>query len=309
MPALLVFADKYARSWPAHERGDAPQSLEIVDAFTREFATDAHLVAYSLPEDAPRRRLHSDALELLTAPPLMVLLVVDVDPAGHVATNRWREDTRTRAGYLLGDPFGYFTRGGARFVWRIDPHAITDADAWARWYLLALIAIAAMSGIVADPACCDWTRMYRLPHATRDGEPQRHGWVCGSPDTIGTWTAPNMSPADTLATLGWLAAQSTAWTRRAVRLAPPAPRPMRAINATGDGSRALRWAVSQVAAHGKGDRNTELFRRTRWLAGLVQRGELAAADVDRAMVDAGIAAGLRVAEVRRTVRSALKGAA
>ncbi len=308
-PSILVFPTRFARGWPAHACGEAPEITEAAEAFTTVYGTDGHFTGYELAAESPRRRLTLDALAALPVPPSMVWFVADVDAPAHASTDEWRDVQRTLSRYVPGNPFGYFTRGGARLVWRLERRPIVDGDEWSRFYLLGLVALAALSGIVADPACHDWTRLYRLPHATRDGVLQQHGWICGDPAAIGAWTMPEISPADLAATLGWLESISPAWARRASRLFPPPERPVRAFSGTGDASRAIRWAADRVANHGQGDRNTELFRRARWLRGLVERGELAAADVERAMFAAGLASGLTEREARRTIASALRGAA
>lgn len=301
---MLILPTPFVRSWPDHEGAPAGVVLPAGDALTREWPTDAHFVAYSA-----ERRLSGRAIE--HGPVRVGALVLDVDGPDHGRTPEWDAALLEKAGGLPGAPFGYFTRGGARFLWRLaQPFVVADVDdaeAWARFYLLAAVEVAAVTGIVADPACSDWTRLYRLPHATRDGAVQRHGWVCGSPTSIGTWPGVTLSEAEATTALGWLSAQSPAWARRACRLAPPRPR--RRVEARGDGGRALRWAAERVAGAGAGDRNAELFRRGRFLAGLVQRGELGAEEAATALVDAGKAAGLTQREAARTVRSALRGAA
>ena len=58
--------------------------------------------------------------------------------------------------------------------------------------------------IHADPACKDWTRLYRLPHATRElhGQPENYE-VIGDAHHMGAW-APEITPEDVAraATLG-----------------------------------------------------------------------------------------------------------
>lgn len=303
--SLLVLESPFVRSWPDYE--DAPMGLvtDAADAFTREWPTDAHFTAYEA-----ERRLSSRAIE--HGPVRLGWLVLDADGPDHGATPAWRAALTEQSAGLPAGCFGYHTRGGARFVWRLaEPFAVAaeaDGAEWSRRYLLAGAAVAALTGIVADPACHDWTRLYRLPHATRDGVVQAHGWVCGRPTAIGTWAAPGLSSAELTDALAWLSAKSEAWKRRASRLAPPAEA-RRRVPSTGNGSQAVRWAAERVAGAGTGDRNAELFRRGRFLAGLVARGEVGAEEARAALVEAARAAGLAAHEARRTVASALRGAA
>lgn len=312
MTRVPVFTNKFADSWPVHPVGEAAEEVEPHDLLTRAFATDAHYQAFALPPEAPRRRLSSAAVDL-GAVPSMVLFVIDVDPPKRGAermprTPAWDESVLAKAEHLPGQPFGHWTRGGARFAWQMRPRAIDNGESWTDEYLLGLVAIAAVSGIVCDPTCADWTRLYRAPHATRNGQLQAHGWICGTPSAMGAWAPPVLSDVDLAAALGWLEVQSKAWKPKADRLAPP-PRPaaasMRAPEGLRDPMRAVRWAVRQVASQ-QVDRNKELYTRTRWLAELAARGDLDPFDVMRAMTDAGLSAGLTSGEVRRTVASALR---
>lgn len=302
---VIVMRDRFVQAYPSPPRSpnlEAAAAPEVV--FTREFTTDTHFQACA-PATTPPRRLCMDALAALPSPPIMVLLVADVDGPGHAASAEWRTNLCARAPYLPGQPFGYFTRGGARLVWRIPPTPVENTDAWSRWYLEQLVVLVATAGIVADPACHDWPHLFRAPHATRDGEPQRHGWACGSPTEIGMWPAPELAEVDRLAAVGFLEAHSPAWRQRLRRFDPlPPPRP---VDASVDASKAIAWAVRQVEGAGKGGRNREVFGRTRWLRSLVERGELAVDQVVEAMVGAATRAGLTRGEAVRTVRSALRG--
>jgi hypothetical protein len=64
-----------------------------------------------------------------------------------------------------------------------------DAQAWREAYLGWVAALRMRYSIYADPACADWTRLYRVPHATREpgGRPEQRDTL-GNPDDIGMWT-------------------------------------------------------------------------------------------------------------------------
>jgi hypothetical protein len=89
--------------------------------------------------------------------------------------------------------FAYDSRGGYRIVVALpEPVEIHDRDdiaAWRRFYKIALAYVGRRFGIVGDPSCSDWSRLFRMPHATRDanvGPEQRSTF--GNPDNIGTFT-------------------------------------------------------------------------------------------------------------------------
>lgn len=193
-PSVIVVAHEKVPALSKH--GATAERVELVDAFTREWPTDAHFQPLSAPAGAPVARLSADSLPLLSAPPRVVALVLDVDGPAHGRTPEWDAEIVEGARKLPGRPFGYWTRGGARFVWRLDTPA--PIDGWSVFYLDALARVKAVSGIAGDQGCTEWQRLYRLPHATRDGEPQRRGWICGHPAEIGTWNAPEVSESDQL---------------------------------------------------------------------------------------------------------------
>src|SRR5690606_33165737 len=43
-------------------------------------------------------------------------------------------------------------------------------------YTIACVYLRRRFGIVADGSCCDWTRLFRLPHATREPEGRPENW-------------------------------------------------------------------------------------------------------------------------------------
>lgn len=99
---------------------------------------------------------------------------------------------------------------------------------------------------------------------------------------------------------------------------PDAPQPPAAARPPGRGdgghegtgdryaASALADAVRRVAACPPGDRNNTLFRQTASLAELVNDGAPSRAEVERALADAALAAGLSAEETEATIRSAFK---
>ena len=194
MTLVTVFRDKYARGWPKHEQGERGYVMHLGRALERSYRTDAHFVAYRTPND---RRLRTEAIEALGAIEITAT-VFDVDCAEvHGTTepvpDEWRRTLREGVRDLATvhpDPYFYETRGGARVVYvQTEPTVLrsqADAIAWRQDYAIAVAHLANVFGIVADPACSDWQRHYRLPQATREagGMPENR-LVIGDPHKIG----------------------------------------------------------------------------------------------------------------------------
>ncbi len=294
---VVVVRDRYVPSFPHARRGDAG-ALGTADLLTRGFSSDAQFAAYSSGTPKPTRLSHA-SLSLLAAPPRMQLFVVDVDPADHIATPQWRDDVQARAAHFPGNPFGFWTRNGARIVWTIDEVALESGAAWSEWYLFQLVAIAAVTGIVADPTCCDWTRLHRAPHATRDGEMLTRGWLCGHPGALADWQGVSLTDLERAAALGYLMARSAPWRQMASRLLVPAA-PAESKAAPPQDARApLAWARRRLAEAERGLRNRTLYDVARWL-----RDKAPEDDVRAELHAAARQLGLSEAEIRQTLKSA-----
>jgi hypothetical protein len=142
--------------------------------------------------------------------------------------------------------FYYRTRGGYRLVWRQAVPTVlrseSDARSWRQDYLICCAYLRRCFGIEADPSCADWTRLFRLPRATRTpgGEPEN--WLTiGNPDAVGAFSV-EPSEAD-------LAYASKTWPK-----AFGVPRTLVFDTCTADGQgvlfHALRARGSVVRAHG-----------------------------------------------------------
>lgn len=193
MSPVTVIETKYVRGWPRHEIGGAVEVVDLADALEREYATDAHFAAYAAPNG---RRLCGEALDRGIAVP-MTACVFDLDCAEVHGTPApvpaaWRRDVRERVHALASDhpdPWVYDTRGGARIVYlQREPDILrsrADALRWSQDYAIVCAYFARRYGLEADPACQDWTRLYRLPRATRDpgGSPENRpvSWLPGAP--------------------------------------------------------------------------------------------------------------------------------
>jgi hypothetical protein len=204
MTLVTVFRDKFARGWPRHEQGERGYVLALGAALERDYKSDAHFAAYRTPNG---RRLVREAIDQGVAVELTAI-VFDVDcPAvhgtGQTPPPRWRIALRDRL-LAMADrypkPYFYETRGGARIVYRQAKPTVlrTQADAieWSKGYAVAVAHLENLFGIVADPACNDWQRLYRLPRATRDAGagPENHP-TWGDAQDIGTLLI-EASPSD-----------------------------------------------------------------------------------------------------------------
>jgi len=238
---LLVMPHARTASWPVYPDGPRLPVYSVGEALTRRYTTDAHTAAYAATPHA--RRLSTGALAQ-EVHPRMVLVVVDVD---HHETHRlnnerakkglapvavpeaWRVDIDQRITRLRAEAPGivaYHTRGGARLVGLLAaPHTITDEAsslAWKVYYARTLARLSRLYGVVGDPACDDWTRLYRLPRATRKGSQVPEAWpVVGELADVGVWPAPRAEElADDIAELRRLAEATPAvWRTRLERVA------------------------------------------------------------------------------------------
>ena len=195
-PLVTILRDKRARGWPTHPRGACGGVFSAASALTSRFKTDAHFAAYT---SCVYRRLTRAALDPAHAIDVHIELgVFDIDcPAVHgtpePAPESWRGGLLDRIAELAREHPGvyvYMTRGGARLVFALaEPYMLRDQDdarAWSRDYCCAVAYLERRFGIVADIACCDWQRLFRLPRATRTPGAEPEQWPSyGDPYRIG----------------------------------------------------------------------------------------------------------------------------
>ncbi len=216
MTRVTVLRGPRVFGWPDRIEGrasarDRTYVVPLGHALERSYTSDAHFVQYECPSD-PRspiwpRRLCVDVFDrgLEVA---MSCIVFDVDdPEMHgsklPARDAWRAELRANMAKLHDahpGPFYYETRGGARVVYTLPEPTIlrTSADGkrWSEDYAIAAAYLERVFGIEVDRACADWTRLFRLPHATREpnGKPEDR-LVIGDPHNIGALQI-KASPAD-----------------------------------------------------------------------------------------------------------------
>lgn len=209
---ISVMRNKFARSWPAD--GERIYAVDVGYGLLRSYKTDAHFVQYT---SGHARRLSSASLEA-GAVARMALIVLDVDcPLSHggkaPTPDSWRAETLARAlGMATAHPgMSYYeTKGGCRIMYRLpcvaEISSRADAIQWSQDYAVTLAYINRRFGIVADKACADWQRCFRLPRATRDGvretrpmygDPRDMGALTFTPDAADIAAAKSSSKAFT----------------------------------------------------------------------------------------------------------------
>lgn len=197
MTQVSVLPYPHSRGWPRHEKGGRALNVELAEALTRNWSTDAHCVAYLSPNG---RRLVREAIDALDGVEIGIA-AFDIDcqsvhGTGQPAPASWREQFDDRLHVLSlvhPNPFAYHTRGGARIVYRLDEPEVlrsqADAPRWSQQHAVAIAYLENRFGIVADPGCSDWQRLYRLPHASREPGGRPESWpVLGDATCIGTIT-------------------------------------------------------------------------------------------------------------------------
>lgn len=184
--------DRYARSWPKHERGEPATYGAFSEACETRFEWDSHFAAYSAP--SVPRRLGEDAA--LSVSPAMVMFVVDVDGPDHKATDEWWAGEREKVRALFkarGRGYAYRTKGGYRICYGLESfplRAPADKRRWSASYLDWLEVLRAEHGIAGDPACKDAFRCYRLPRVRRDDVDVEPLEEVGTSSGLAPWRAP-----------------------------------------------------------------------------------------------------------------------
>lgn len=171
-------------------------ALPALEALGGEHAHDAHFVCYGiLPPDGVQAELvprltkgvipsldsYADAgqIRVRSADVVGVAVALDYDLPAHI---RWTESTieeakRSFAEVGQRDPrfaqpsLWYTTSGGCRFVWLLAGAIEIEGALGLEDLLMGMVAAAHMAGLAVDPACRDWTRLFRLPRVRRGDKP------------------------------------------------------------------------------------------------------------------------------------------
>lgn len=161
------------------------QRLSFEDTFKTRFETDAHFCTYVpisggvIEPEAEWPRCNKNVLPQLREIGVdlhATMLVFDYDNPGH---SQWDEgslsvffeqlETLSESWPTAWDwTLFYTTKNGARLVYALDKTAPVDvAERHHAWLVQQFTA----KGLKVDPACSDWTRLFRLPWVVRDGKP------------------------------------------------------------------------------------------------------------------------------------------
>jgi hypothetical protein len=180
---LVVFPDKIIRAFdPANPRGSRWGEVQPLSKAWGSQPGDAHTVGYA-PAGAKMCPRYAKGQAALATEHGVFLrwLSFDIDNPNHTPWSDAEQSARGLQQCLdavssLGLPRtlsdavgGYTTRAGLRLVWAlVRPVDVKHAD-----HLLRHLGERLMdAGIAVDPACFQWTRLYRLPAVVRDGVPQ-----------------------------------------------------------------------------------------------------------------------------------------
>lgn len=181
----VVIGTRYVKAATVPEDLDIPEfpCFEIVpfrEAFETQWSFDAHFVCYDIPGwegSLPRLKKRSPFVQAVRAAGLDVVvwgLTFDYDNPEHAP---WTHDLLDqhyaaieracqRCPKLADFSVYYRTKGGARFVYVLDEpvSAGPESEALHR----AVRRQWAQQGVFFDPACGDWTRLFRLPRVMRE---------------------------------------------------------------------------------------------------------------------------------------------
>jgi hypothetical protein len=171
-------------------------TMPLLQAFGAEHVRDEHMVCYTVSgADGPTMgsvpRMTKGAVAALfdpndickyreRLPGIMqvsgTMLALDFDLPEHV---RWTDAHRVTVQNLITECGGrwpmmtqpsvfYATNGGLRLVWILSRPVDVRGAGGLEDLLHGLVATAYMAGLLVDPACRDWTRLFRLPRVIRE---------------------------------------------------------------------------------------------------------------------------------------------
>jgi hypothetical protein len=146
---------------------------DLPDAINEPFDTDAHMVTYRLnsmdSSDIPRlnkiclREVRKKSIEVITD-----LLVYDWDTPGHKPwSGKDFEEWHRSLPKTIIPLYAYGTKQGARIIFKLADAVPVEIAETLHLHYLALFR---SYGLCLDESCSDWTRLFRLPYVTRDGE-------------------------------------------------------------------------------------------------------------------------------------------
>ena len=156
---------------------EAYRVLDLVDALTATYRTDAHCVTYVIPGATRQPRVTKAGLPFFARELKVDVFFCDVDNPGH---NEWTASgfgealAQTETLGVLATAGVYHTQHGLRVVQPLaTPVPVPQVEVYLRRWLLKLES----AGIAVDWACRDWTRHFRLPNVRKKGQRCRCRWM------------------------------------------------------------------------------------------------------------------------------------
>jgi hypothetical protein len=175
---ITTIAHQKIPGYPREGGSGEAQVLDLDAALRTAWPDDRHFQALApwVAEGAPRRVNVAQLTDeqLARQPVVMRLRVFDIDTPAHTPrTEEWVEGLRAALAALPhAKPQWYLTRSGARLIWPLPAAGFTidSREKYREWVKTTETAIRQFReayGIVADPACKDPSRLYRLPNVER----------------------------------------------------------------------------------------------------------------------------------------------
>ncbi len=169
MTLVAVAPNKFSKGFDGsgRELAHSFEVLELHDALTRTYPTDAHLVTYVVEGAARQPRINKAGLPFFNGRVQVEAFFCDIDNANHSNWNRVLLHAAL-AQYdsldVLQSAGIYHTEHGRRVVQPIEkPIPVAEVEPYLRRWLLQL----EKAGLPVDWACRDWTRHFRLPNVRR----------------------------------------------------------------------------------------------------------------------------------------------
>lgn len=176
-PNVLVFSRKTQGLQGDPEQFGMPPLFPFVpllDALTAKYNYDAHLCLYTMPNEWQAPRVNKTGYGFLRDSGVKILIdkiFIDVDNPNH---EPWESEAQIEDAYakvkateIAKNAGFYATRRGFRLFWSLpEPIDAIYYESFINQFLARLLE----EGIIGDKDCCDWTRLFRLPFATPEGD-------------------------------------------------------------------------------------------------------------------------------------------
>lgn len=153
---------------------------DIQRFYALQASSDAHAVAYYIDGQEETYRLNKAALR--THQPFLRWVIFDLDREGHAKWENGEGGLEARAALdqaiasfdrpgfegLYDTVSGYTTRGGLRLMWKLGGKGLPVPLANSLLRQMGAL-VQEVTGLTVDRRCLQWTRLFRIPCATREG--------------------------------------------------------------------------------------------------------------------------------------------